>query len=47
MFRVFHKKNSFIKKSVEQSKNKEFKKRYHKKVSYKSFLSMYNKYSIR
>ena len=34
------------KKSVEQSKNKECKKRYHKKVSYESFLNMYNKYSI-
>ena len=36
----------FIKKSVEQSWNKECKKRCHKKVSYESFSSMY-KYSIR
>ena len=28
--RVFQKKNSFIKKSVEQTKNKESRKRYHK-----------------
>ena len=34
-------KNSLIKKSVEQSKNKECKKSYHKKVSYESFSSMW------
>ena len=45
MFRVLQK-NSFIKKSVKQTKSKEYKKRYHKKVSYESFSSMYN-YSIR
>ena len=32
--------NSFIKKSVEQSKSKECEKRYHKKVSYENFSSM-------
>ena len=42
----FFKKNSCIKKSVEQSKKKECKKRYHnKKFSYESFSSMC-KYSI-
>ena len=34
-------KNSLIKKSVEQSKNKECKKSYHKKDSYESFSSMW------
>ena len=38
----FFKKNSFIKKSVKQSKNKECKKRYHKKINYQSFSSVYN-----
>ena len=42
----FFKKDSFIKKSVEQSKNKECKKLYHKKGSYESFSGMC-KYSIR
>ena len=42
----FFKKNSFIKKSAEQSQNKECKKSYLEKVSYQSFSSIY-KYSIR
>ena len=34
----FFKKNSFIKKSVKQSKNKECKKRYHKKSQLRKFF---------
>ena len=46
MFSVFQKKkNSFIKKSVEQSKNKSVKNLIIKKVSHESLSSMY-KYSI-
>ena len=46
MYFVFQK-NSFIKKSVEQSKNKECKKRFIiKKVSYENFPSRYKYTSI-
>ena len=42
--RVFQKKNSFIKKSVEQTKNKESRKRYHKISQQRKFIKY--KYSI-